>query len=146
MVVTVVPPSTSRKVAFVGSDRLIEFQRIDDLEYGIGIDDEPPLIRQDHLLRRRFDVQKPLLIHDDILDEGNLELEPGGPIDPRHRPELEHDRLFGFADGEIRLGQDQQCRDDGDARDDEVACDLHGHGALAGDVGAGWPLSPGNGK
>ena len=56
-------PSSSR------ADRLVVQQRIDDAEQGEAVHHQPPLVAQDHLLARQFQVEQPLVEGDHRLDE-----------------------------------------------------------------------------
>ena len=100
-------------------DRLQEAQRIDDAVAGEGIDVDALLVRQDHFLGIRVEIEDALVELDHVLDKGNLEVEPGFADDPHGFAELQDDDLLALVDGKKRAGRDDAEDDDDDADDGE---------------------------
>ncbi len=95
--------------------RLVEFERIDDPVFQEGIDLDTGIVGGEHFLRRRLDIEDALVEQNDILDEGNFEVQArfGDKAAPRNRiAETQYKRLFGLTDGEDRRHND----DDGGNR------------------------------
>ena len=50
-------------------------RRIVDAIAGEGVDHQPLLVRRDHFLRRRFEIEDALVDGDDVVDERHLDSE-----------------------------------------------------------------------
>src|SRR5215472_12116855 len=100
-----------------GTHRLIEQQRIGNAVPRIGIDDEPFLIRNDDFLGWRLEIEKPVLVINDVLDEGPLDLEAGVANDPPRLAKLQDQRLLGLIDDEERTHREYTADDQHDRGD-----------------------------
>ena len=94
---------------------LEEHQRIDDAIAREGIDHEPLLVGGDNLLRGGVDAEHALVEIFDVLDEGDLVVEPRVLDLALGLAEFEHKRLLGLFDREQR----QEGSNRGDAEQDK---------------------------
>jgi hypothetical protein len=103
---------------------LVEQQRIGNAPTGKGVNNKTLLVRGDHLLRRRVEIEQALVEERDVLDERNLEIQTGLGHEPLRLAELENERLLGLIDREQRqIGGD---RDDAEQqKHDGEGCALH---------------------
>ena len=81
---------------------MIEPQRILDSIARERIDHQPLLIRGDHLLRRIFQIENPVVDADYGVDERGLEIEPRFGDDAYRLAEPHQQHLFGLVDREHR--------------------------------------------
>ena len=101
------------------AERLIEAQRILDAVTREGIDHEALLVRRDHFLRRRFEIEDALVDIDDRIDERRLEVQPRLRDRRLRLTEAQNERLLPLIDGEQRGISDDERR--GDYDDDHAA-------------------------
>ncbi|NJN64603.1 MAG: hypothetical protein HC882_06790, partial [Acidobacteria bacterium] len=118
-----VQPRADRLLA--ESDRLVELQRVGNLEAQEGIHDQPPLVAQNHFLARHFLVEQADVEHVHGLDEGNLGVEPWLLDHPHGLAELGQQHLLGLVHGE--QGGDRQETDDDNRRADRDENSLRAH-------------------
>ena len=88
-----------------------------------GVDHQPLLVRCDDFERRRIEVDDTFLQIDDIVDQGQLHVEPRFHLCTDHVAEAEHQRLLGLVDGEQRTGRRDDQKDDNDNR--HKTCGTH---------------------
>ena len=97
--------------------RLVEQQRIGNAEAGIAVHIETLLIDQDDLLAWRVQIQHAQFIALQVLDEGQLHMQPRLTHDALGFAELQHQDLFGLMHGEQRAGGDDTGDNDQAAQD-----------------------------
>ncbi len=132
----------------LGADGLVEQQRVGDAIAGVGVDDEPLLVRGDDLFRRRLDIEQAFVESDDVLDERPFDVQAGGFHDLPRLSELQHQRLFGLVDDEQRVRHDDGEDDQRHGEQDQSAaahCAPPGTASEGGAAGAGAPAGLGAG-
>jgi hypothetical protein len=110
--------------------RLVELEGLHDPVPGVGVDHEALLVARDHLLGGGIEVEQAPVEAQNVLHEGDLQVEPRLLDHALRVAELEHDDLLDLMYGEQR-GPDENRQQHADSDDEAGHLPLSFAGSLA---------------